>query len=60
MNIMRFKYMKICKEFNLNVSKSMRFIDIENILNKYFIEKNFFIYLFIYLFISIGTTRRMP
>lgn len=40
MNILRFKYLRICKKFNLNVNISMRFIEIKKILDEYFIKKS--------------------
>lgn len=38
MNILRNKYIRICKKFNISVNNSMRFIEIKKILDDYFIK----------------------
>lgn len=40
MNILRFKYYRICKSYNLSVNKNMKLNDIILLLDEYFIKKN--------------------
>ena len=39
-NILRYKYMKICKTYNLDTNRTMTFIQLKNILDIYFIKIN--------------------